>query len=121
MFAFLIIVGFYIKSSFSDNYNSMKNNTQRMFVKSADDVFNRAGLLFRDILYNIKGRKKYFLVRNIQGKWIIINNRLKVYGKYKFDELINEKEGVFLMKADKEEFYLYINGEKPRINIRLNQ
>ena len=59
------------------------------------------------------------MVKTLQGKWVLIHKRLKRYRKYIFDEFIEEREGVFVMRTGKNRYYVYLNGEYPRVNLRL--
>jgi len=115
----LISIDILLKFYFDKYYDGLRHNLDRLFNKSENNIFSNKTLLFREILYNLKGRKEFFLVKDFQGKWILVNRRLKKYRNYIFDEFIEEKDGVYIMKIDKEQYFVYINGRIPRINLRV--
>jgi hypothetical protein len=119
VFAALVLFDLMIKRRFDKSYNELRRHRWDAFVRAEEGLFDRKGLLFLDILYNNTGKKKYFLVKNLDGKWLIIDKRLRVYGDYKFDAFIEDKDGVFLMRRAKEEHYVYIGGEKSSVKRRV--
>jgi hypothetical protein len=119
VFAVLVLFDLMIKRRFDKSYNELRRNKWDAFVRAEEGLFSRKGLLFLDILYNNTGKKKYFLVKNLDGKWLIMDKRLRVYGHYKFDAFIEDKDGVFLMRRAKEEHYVYIAGEKSSVKRRV--
>ena len=119
VFAILVFMDLLIRNLFEKYFNYLRENHWDPFHRPGEDLFTKKGLLFRSIQYNNDGEKKYFLVRNLQGKWVIIDKRLRLYGDYKFDEFLGEKEGVFSMRKAKDECYVYIAGQRPRVNRRL--
>ena len=119
VFAVLVFFDLTIKRRFDKSYKELHCNKWDAFVRAEEGLFDRKGLLFLDILYNHAGAKKYFLVKNLDGKWLIIDKRLRVYGHYKFDAFIEHQDGVYLMRNSKEEYYVYLAGEKPSIKRRV--
>ena len=119
MLTILVLAVSILKLKFNRTFTRLIPSIETAFVMPYENLFSEKNVFFRDILYNTDGLKKYFLARTLLGKWVIINKRLKVYGRHKFDDFIEEKEGVFIMEADEDKYYVYINGEKPRINQRV--
>jgi hypothetical protein len=119
MFAVLVFIDALAKKVFCKPYTELKYNKAFTSPPPGENLFANKGLFFRKILYAKHGAKKYFLVRNFQGKWLIINKRLRVYGDYRFDDFIEQKDGIFIMKKAKDEYYVYMAGERPRVNRKI--
>jgi hypothetical protein len=115
----LVFTDLKIRNVFEKYFNYLWDDHWKPLDGSEAGLFTKRGLLFRNIQYNSDGAKKYFLVRNLAGKWVIIDKRLRLYGDYKFDAFIGEKQGVFLMRKAKDECYVYIAGQRPRLNRRI--
>lgn len=119
IFILILYIELSVKGKHVVHFDELKYSIDCLFLQQKEKLFPGRNLHFINVRYSADDVKKFFLVESLERKWIIMDRELKAYGDYIFDKIIDEKDGVFSMRSGSDVYYVYLNSDKPRVNMRV--